>query len=346
MDTYLSQDLTLLDILKKLFEKNNLSSAEVYYSLNQFENDPNPIDLTAFLILLKAKGETGEELAGMVKFLTEKMHKVPVGIPTLDVVGTGGDGSHTVNISTGSAIVAAACGVPIAKHGNRSVSSKCGSADFIESLGIPIEITPEQARDSIKKIHIAFLYAPIFNPFIKLFQPVRTRLKLRTIFNLLGPLLNPAQAQFRIVGVYENKLMEPMADALQRIGVLRGLVCHGHGLDELSTLGPSEAILINQESKLNIHIDPKKYGFDYSTIEELRGGNAEENCTRFKTALETGKGAIADTLALNAGVAVWLYGDEPTIGQGIEKAKWYLRSGKAFLKLREWVKYAQTNPQA
>lgn len=343
MDTFVTKEIPLKSILNKLVDKENLSFAEVYSVLHQFENDPDPVDLTAFLVLLKVKGESGEELATMVKFLSEKMIKVPVRKPTLDIVGTGGDGANTVNISTAAAIVASACSIPVAKHGNRSVSSKCGSADFIESLGIPLELTPEKASQSIETLNITFLYAPIYNPFIKLFQPIRSRLKLRTIFNLIGPLLNPTLSPFRIVGVYDSTLMEPMADALKRIGVTRGLVCNGYNLDELTTLGPAEAIFIYENRTKWIKIDPEKFGFKKSQLSELEGGDPQKNRRLLLEALQTGKGPIADTLALNAGVAVWLYDGTLKLEEGIEKAKETVRSGKAYNKLQEWVDYARSN---
>lgn len=301
--------------------------------------DPDPVDIAAFLILLKAKGETGEEIAGIAEAIQKSMRFIKVDKPLLDIVGTGGDGLSTVNISTGASIVAASCGAVIAKHGNRSVSSRCGSADLIESLGINLEEDHERIKRELEEIGIAFLYAPNFSQVMKVFLPVRKRLGIRTVLNLLGPLLNPAKAEYRMVGVWDAALIEKMANALKNMNVKRAFVFHGAGLDEISTLGPTEGLYLEEGKLRRLIINPQEYGLKKAEIKELQGGEINENKMLLQKALKGEEGAIADTLALNSGIALWIYGIVENIDDGVKLSLDALKKGKANLKLEEWVHF-------
>lgn len=338
----MSSGSTHTTAIEKLLRSENLSEVDVFNAMVQLETDPDPADIAAFLMLLKQKGETHEEIKGMVDFLKTKMIAIRSPGPALDIVGTGGDGANTVNISTGSAILAAACGLLVAKHGNRSVSSRCGAADVIEACGIPLTDSAKAIEHSLLDVGIAFMFAPHFNPALKKFQAVRKRLGVRTIFNLLGPLLNPASAHYLLLGTWDNSLVDKMANALRLdTNIQRAIVFHGCGIDELSTLGPSNAILIDNGNIQSIAIDPEKLGFRKSTLKELEGGDAGLNKQLLVEALTGKKSAISDTLILNAGVALWLCGQATDIKEGVEAASRALMEGKGINKLNEWATHAK-----
>lgn len=332
--------MAIKKLFEKLLNKEDLSLEEMSSSFEALMKDPDPVDIAAFLLLMKIKGETGEEMAGIASAIQKSMEYVKGDKPLLDIVGTGGDGLSTVNISTGSAIVAASCGAVIAKHGNRSVSSRCGSADLVEALGINLEEDRDRIIRELNEIGIAFLYAPRFSPVMKVFLPVRKRLGIRTVLNLLGPLLNPAKAEYRMVGVWDASLIEKMAHALKNMNVRRAYIFHGEGLDEISTLGLVEGLYLNEEGRFKrLIIDPLDYGFNKASIKDLQGGNVEENKTLLVDAIKGKEGAILDTLALNAGVGLWIYGIVPSISEGVKMSLNAIRSGKAEQKLKEWIHF-------
>ncbi|MBX7067332.1 MAG: anthranilate phosphoribosyltransferase [Parachlamydiales bacterium] len=274
----------------------------------------DPVKMAGFLMLLKAKGETEEEILGLVKAMRTKMKRLEVGFPTLDIVGTGGDQAGTVNISTGSALLAAECGVPVLKHGNRAVSSKCGSADVLEKLGFDIHADP---LESLRKRNFGFCFAPDYHPAMAKVRPVRTALKSPTLFNLIGPLLNPAGIDHLIFGVHKPELVEKLARVLFLLGTKRSLVFSGCGIDELSCLGKTEAFLVTEKGMEKVVIDPEKLGLELCTMEELKGGDATVNAALLKNPPK----AIRDTFILNAGVGLFLMGIAKTIQEGVKIAR-------------------------
>lgn len=326
----------LKQCIKKLITFENLSSEETYQAVLEMINDPNPVRSSAFLVLLRAKGETEDELLGICRAMQESMIPFPVNFPILDIVGTGGDGFHTVNISTASSILAASCGVKVAKLGNRSSSSLCGSADLLEAIGISLDLPIELCHKSLEEAGMTFLFAPVFHPALKNMAAIRKDLNIRTTFNLISPILNPAKPAYQMIGVFDDKLLQKLAGLLFKMETKHSLVFHGCGLDELSCLGPSNVIEVSEKGLNPFQLDPKKYGLPSCQIEDLKGGNAEENSKIILHVFEGEKGPVADTLALNCGTALWLYGKTPDIGEGIAMAKEHLEKGAAIQFLDNW----------
>jgi anthranilate phosphoribosyltransferase len=327
--------------LQNLFTKPNLSQEEAESAMDTILKDASPEEIAAFLSIVKYRGEKPEEVAGFVHSLQKKALSLTLPYPVLDIVGTGGDLASTVNISTGSAILAAACGIPIAKHGNRSVSSKSGSADVLEVLGINIEMSKEEIEQCLKEVNIAFLYAPSFHPSLKKISPIRKSLKIPTVFNLLGPLLNPARAEYALIGVAHPSALELISDAALQIGTIkRGLIFHGSGLDELTPLGPIIAYEIKNGKKRRLKIDPRKLGFSPCTLKDLQGGDSVTNAYLLKEALSGKKGAIADALAFNVGAALKVFGKVSSIKKGVQIAQEVLKNGSALKLLEKWIEYS------
>ncbi len=261
--------------------------------------------------------------------------------PVLDIVGTGGDLAHTVNISTGAAILAAACGVRVAKHGNRSVSSQSGSADLLEALGLEIEIPPEKLEECLQEVNMTFMYAPYYHPSLKKVAPVRRALRLPTLFNLLGPLLNPAKAEFTLIGVAKESALEQVGRTLLELrGVKRALVFNGCGLDELTPLGCAKGYLIEGQQMTPLEIDPRDFGFAPCSLADLQGGDAALNASILKEAFSGTRSAVADSLILTAGAGLWIFGHTPTLAQAIEEARTALKQGKPLQLLEKWAHYS------
>lgn len=327
--------------IEKLMRREHLDSIACQQVLDEIL-DPsiNPLQIAAFLMLLRAKQETPEELATIVKVLRDKMIIVPTNSTVLDIVGTGGDGFNTINISTGSAILAASCGVKIAKHGNRSVSSLTGSADVLEALGINIQLTPEKINQCIEEIGIGFCYSPNFHPMMQTLRAFRKQLNLPTTFNILGPLLNPAKAAHTILGVMDETLMPVMADVLIRTGSKRSIVVHGHGLDEISCVGPVKIIETDGNKKNEYMLDPKDFGFAHCRIADLRGGDAKINAQLLLDTFKGKRGPIAETLILNAAVALYIYGKHTSIVDAVLHASDNLYQGAAFTLLTKWIAFS------
>ena len=316
----------LTQALLKLMKHESLSISETQSALQEVLEKKNPLATASFLTLLRAKGETVDELYAFIKVFKEHM----IGLDfdnVFDIVGTGGDGKQTVNISTAAALVLSGLGVRVLKHGNRSVSSLSGSADFIEALGINPEMSPQKIKDSLHKANFGFAYAPLFHPIFKTLSSLRKKLGVPTTLNLLGPLLNPAQAKCMMVGVYDEKILTLYAKTIQRLGCKKGLIFHGQGLDEVSSLGPIQIIEVDNETLQPFLLDPKEYGFNYSSLKELQGGDAKDNVQRILEAFEGKKGGLRDTLILNVGLGLYTTGHARTIEEGIEEAKHSLHLG-------------------
>lgn len=332
----------LADIVKKLLAGCTLTDADAEETVNIILEDAIPSQVAAFLALLKIRGETPGEVAGMARALNRRTISIHYPVPTLDIVGTGGDLANTVNISTGAAILSAACGIPIAKHGNRAVSSKCGSADVLEAFGVCIDMSAEMVVRSIKEIGIGFMLALRYHPFLREIAPIRRALKMPTVFNILGPLLNPAVTEYALIGVSNEKSMHLIANVLLHLGNRkRALVFYGNGVDELTPLGPTQALEVSDGIIKEYGIDPADYGFKKCSLKELQGGVPPYNAELLRDAFQGKKGAIADSLILTAGFGLWIYGKTPSAEEGIALANEVLCSGAANQLLDKWISFSR-----
>ncbi len=292
----------------------------------------------AFLAAMRMKGETIEEITACATVMREKGVRINPVRPVMDIVGTGGDEVGTFNISTTAAFVVAAGGVPVAKHGNRSVSSKSGAADVLEKLGVNLDLTPEQSEEILKDSGMCFLFAPAYHSSMKYAAPVRREMGARTIFNILGPLSNPAGATMQLLGVYDSRLVEPLAQVLANLGVVRGfVVCGGDGLDEITLTGVTHVCEIRFGKLTPYEISPEQFGLSRCRLPELLGGSPEENA-RITEAVLSGalRGPKRDVVVYNAAMALYLGIDGVTVSDCIKMARDLIDSGKAMAKLREF----------
>ncbi len=289
-------------------------------------------EIGRFLSGLARRGETAEEIAAAVGVLRSRAVRLPL-IRTdglCDTCGTGGDGQGTINVSTLAALIAAAAGVRIVKHGNRAASSRCGSADLLEALGLNLDATPEQVARSVEETGFGFCFAPRFHPAMKAVAPIRKSLGIRTIFNLIGPLANPAPLTFQLVGVSDRRLLQPMAAALVRLGIRHGLVVHGaDGLDEVTTTGHTEALEVRDGRVEPQRIDPGAWGVPRAAREALRGGDAAANAAIARRVLRGEAGAARDIILVNAGCAIYVAGAAASIPEGVTKAAAAVDAGQA-----------------
>jgi anthranilate phosphoribosyltransferase len=259
-------------------------------------------------------------------------------LKVLEIVGTGGDHSNSFNISTTSSIVIAACGVPVAKHGNRAATSTCGAADVLEELGVKIDLEPEKAKEVLDEIGICFLFAQKYHSAMRFVAPVRKELSIRTIFNILGPLSNPAGASYQLMGVYDESLVEPLAQVLLNLGVERGLVVYGlEGLDEISLVGKTKVCEIRDGWVKNYEIDPRELGFDLCKKEDLVGGTPEENAKIVRDIFNGKRGPKRDTVVLNSAAALYIAREDISLAQAIKEVEDAIDSGKALSKLNEMI---------
>ncbi|MGD1817323.1 MAG: anthranilate phosphoribosyltransferase [Pleomorphochaeta sp.] len=297
------------------------------------------LQIGAYLIALSMKGETIEEITASAKIMRQHALKLLNDLDVLEIVGTGGDHSNSFNISTTSSIVVSACGVPVAKHGNRAASSKCGAADVLEALGVNISIDVEKAKKVLEEIGICFLFAQKYHSAMRFVAPVRKELSIRTIFNILGPLSNPAGAAYQLMGVYDEALVEPLAQVLLNLGVKRGLVVYGlEGLDEISLVGKTKVCEIRDGWVKNYEIDPRDYGFELCKKEDLVGGTPDENAQIIRDIFAGKKGPKRDTVVLNSAAALYIGKSDITLDRAIEEVKDVIDSGKALAKLNQMIK--------
>jgi anthranilate phosphoribosyltransferase len=300
--------------------------------------------VAAFLTGLRAKGETVEEIAAAAKVMRGKASAVSVPrAPLLDIVGTGGDCTGTFNISTAAAIVAASAGVAVAKHGNRSVSSRCGSADVLEALGVPFLSSPGSVAKCIDRTGFGFLFAPNFHSAMKNVAPIRKAMGVRTIFNVLGPLTNPAMPDRELMGVFSPELVTPMAEVLGSLGMKRAMVVHGHGgMDELSLSGPNRACLFDDGELIEMEITPESVGLSSAPIGFAVGGDAQVNREIVLSILKGKEGPKKDVVLLNSGAALFVAGRVESIAAGVSMAKEVMDSGLAGKKLEEIAETARS----
>lgn len=298
------------------------------------EGSLTPVQVGGLLFGLRMKGESAEEIAAFAKALRAISRQITAPEGVVDTCGTGGDGTGTFNISTTAAFVVAGAGVPVAKHGNRFASGKCGSADVLEQLGVPINQTPEESTQSLHELGMAFLFAPLYHPAIGKVATFRRELGIRTIFNLLGPLLNPASAPYQLLGVSSPGLLPKMAEALKRLDCKRALVVVGDdGLDEVTLTGRTQAILVDQGILEPFELFPEDFGFKRCSLDALKGGSPEENARLTQGILQGETGPKRDIVLLNAGIAIYVAKRAKTIQEGIDLARYSLDSGQALGKL-------------
>lgn len=324
----------------KLSKKQDLAYAEAEAVMDEImSGQATPVQMSAYLTALALKGETVDEItasaAGMRAHCIKLLHNLDV----LEIVGTGGDGSNSFNISTTSSLVIAAGGVPVAKHGNRAASSKSGAADVLETLGVKITLTPERSAEILKKINICFLFAQNYHIAMKYVAPIRKELGIRTVFNILGPLSNPAGANMELMGVYDQSLVEPLAQVMANLGVNRGMVVYGQdSLDEISMCAPTSVCEIRDGKFTSYEITPEQFGYERCEKGALTGGTPAENAEITKAILKgEEKGPKRQAVCLNAGAALYIAGKAASIEEGVKLAESLIDSGVALKKLEEFV---------
>jgi len=304
------------------------------------EGTATQAQMGALLTALRMKGETVEEITAFASVMREKGLKINPVRKVIDIVGTGGDGVNSFNISTTSAFVVAAGGVPVAKHGNRGVSSKSGAADVLEQLGINLNLSPEQSEKILEESNICFMFAQLYHASMKYAASVRREMGVRTVFNILGPLSNPAGATMQLMGVYDSRLVEPLAQVLANLGVTRGLAVSGSdGMDEVTLTGPTHVCEIRQGNLTAYEITPEQFGLSRCSLKDLRGGKPEENARIARDILSgKEKGAKRDVVVLNAAMGLYLGIDDCTVAECVKMAQELLDSGKAAAKLDEFCR--------
>ena len=324
----------------KLSQKQDLTYEEAEQVMNEImEGQATDVQKSAYLTALSMKGETIDEItasaAGMRAHCIKLLHNMDV----LEIVGTGGDGANSFNISTTSAMVIAAAGVPVAKHGNRAASSKSGAADVLEALGVKIDLPPERSAELLKEIQICFLFAQNYHIAMKYVAPIRKELGIRTVFNILGPLSNPAGANMELMGVYEQELVEPLAQVMAKLGVVRGRVVYGQDkLDEISMSAPTSICEIRDGWFQSYEITPEQFGYTRCSKGELAGGTPEENAEITKAILRgEERGAKRCAVCLNAGAAIYIAGKAQSMEEGVRMAEKIIDDGSAMKKLEQFI---------
>jgi len=332
------------ELLARVLDGHDLTREEARDAMREImQGDATQAQIAGFLVALRAKGETADEIAGCAEAMREHVLAVqPRRDDLVDTAGTGGDGAHTINISTAAALVAAAAGAAVAKHGNRAASSQTGSADVLEALGLELELPPERIAQSIDELGFGFMFAQAHHPAMKHAAPVRRELGTRTVFNVLGPLTNPARARAQVVGVYSPGLVRPVAEALAQLGARRAFVVHGAGgIDELSPVGPNDVCEVVDGGVRERVIDPEELGVAPASLDELRGGTPEENAAAIRRIFAGERGGARDAVLLNAAGAIAAGGRAADLREGIELAREALDSGAAAARLDELVEFSR-----
>ena len=328
-------------LLNRLLNREDLPHDDMYELMrNIMGGQLTPAQIAAVLIALHMKGETVIEIAAAVQVMRDLSSKVTVHDDRhlIDTCGTGGDGAQTFNISTASALVAAAAGARVAKHGGRSVSSTCGSADILEKLGVNVNLTPQHVAHCVQELGVGFMFAPNHHSAMKYAAPVRRELGVRTLFNLLGPLTNPAGAQNQVMGVFQRDLTVKLALVLQQLGSRHVLVVHGaDGMDEISISGPTYIAELKNGAVLEYSVHPQDFDLQTAPLDSIRVANAEEARTMLLSVLDNQPGAAHDIVQLNAGAAIYVAGLTSTLQEGVKKAKEVIASGAAKNKLEALV---------
>lgn len=330
------------DVLNKILNKENLSQDESKkVMMDIMEGKLTSAQLSAYLVALRAKGETVDEITGMALAMREKAHKIKTKDNTIDTCGTGGDMLGTFNISTATAFVVAGAGIPVAKHGNRSVSSFCGSADILEALGIKIDLQPEIVEKCIDEVGIGFLFAPVFHPAMRFASPTRKEIGIRTVFNILGPLCNPAQVKYQLVGVYQQELVEKLAYTLKNLGCISCYVVSSNaGEDEISIISETKICELRDGIVSTYTISPEDFGINRVSFDKIKGGDANYNANVLIDVLKGVKNSYRDAVILNSAFAISLITKD--VKEGLKLATESIDSGKAYLKMKLLKEYTSS----
>ncbi|AET65337.1 anthranilate phosphoribosyltransferase [Methanothrix harundinacea] len=325
--------------LQQVLEGRDLSVSEAEALLGEVFNGATDAQIGALLVALKMKGEAVSEIAGLARAMRAGGVRIRPRVPgpLVDTCGTGGDGTNTINVSTAAAIVAASSGAFVAKHGNYAVSSACGSANVLAELGVEVAPGPERVCQAIETLGIGFMLAPVFHPSMKRVASIRRELATRTVFNILGPLTNPAGAPFQVMGVYDPRLCDKLALALKILGTERALVVHGSGLDEITNTGPTRISELDRGALKSYTVTPQEFGYPLARIEEIRGGSPEENAGRLVEILSGAKGPGRDVVAMNSGAALYVAGIAESLFDGARMAEESIDSGRALTTLKRLV---------
>jgi anthranilate phosphoribosyltransferase len=336
----------MVESLKKIVQRQDLSEEEMSEVMTEImSGEATEAQIGAFMAALATKGETFAELAGAARAMRRKATRIHVGASTVvDTCGTGGDGAHTFNISTTAAFVVAGCGVTVAKHGNRSISSKCGSADLLEALGVRLDVQPEIVEEAVQTVGIGFLFAPLFHGAMRHAAKPRKEVAIRSIFNMLGPLTNPAGANCQLLGVYALQLTEMFAQALRLLGARRAFVVHGHdGLDEISICAPTRVAELNNGFIRTYDLTPEQLLGRSACAEDLAGGDAATNADITRRILAGEKGPQRDVVVVNAAAALVAAGVADDLRAGLQQAQASIDQGAAAAKLDGLVRFTQQN---
>ena len=328
--------MDIKEAISKVVDRIDLTEEETISVMNQImTGEATPLQVASFLTALRMKGEKVQEITGAARVMREKVHRVNVKADlVLDIVGTGGDRKGTFNISTASAFVAAGAGIAVAKHGNRSVSSQSGSADVLSALGVKVDAPIEKVEACLEKIGIGFLFAPLLHEAMKYAVQPRREIGIRTIFNLLGPLTNPAGATHQLTGLYDGELTELIANVLKNLGTVRAMIVHGmEGMDEISLCGPTRVSELRDGQVRNYTLTPEEAGLKRCRLEDLLGGTPQESAATLREVLRGEKGPKRDMVLLNSAAALYVSGAADSIAQGIRLAQESIDSGKAQAKL-------------
>ncbi len=330
-------------VLAKLVDGRVLSPDEAHaFFAACLRGEPTPAQVAAAVTALRIRGETVEEIAAFATAMREAARTLDHPYDAIDTCGTGGDGQHTFNISTAAALVLAGAGLKVAKHGNRAMSSKSGSSDVLSVLGVNLQASPAQQRRSLDEAGIAFLFAPAYHGAMRHVGPVRAEIGFRTVFNLLGPLSNPAGAKRQVMGVYDPRLLEPLAEVLGRLGATRAWTVHGQGLDELTTTGETEVAEWKDGVVRRFTVTPEDAGLPRADLAALRGGDAEENAMALRALLDGGKGAYRDIVLLNAAAALVVAERAADLAEGAVQAAAVIDDGRAARALADLVEATNT----
>jgi anthranilate phosphoribosyltransferase len=345
----------IVEAIRKVVDRKDLSRDEAFAVMDAImSGQATDAQIAAFLTSLRMKGETVEELIGFARVMREKVSLVKTRARVqaslsgtdremlVDTCGTGGDATGTFNVSTATAFVVAGAGIPVAKHGNRSVSSLCGSADVVEALGVRLDLPPERVGKCIDEVGIGFCYAPLLHKAMKFVMLARKEIRIRTVFNILGPLTNPAKASAQVIGVYDSRLTEVMAQVLNELGTVRAFVVHGEdGLDEISTTRESRISEVRENHVRTYTVRPEDFGLPRASMADLQGGSVADNAEIIRHILKGERGAKRDIVVLNAGAAIAAGGKARDIAEGIAVATHSIDSGAAQDKLARLVEFCQ-----
>lgn len=329
-----------MSYLEKIIDGHDLSADEAEALLGVIFNGATDAQIGAILIAMRMKGESVSEIAGLARKMRSSAIQIHPSVegPLVDTCGTGGDASNTINVSTAAAIVAASCGVPIAKHGNYAISSRCGSANVLSELGINISPEPEEVKRAIETLGIGFMLAPLFHPSMKRVGQIRRDLGTRTIFNILGPLTNPAGAKAQVMGVYDPNLCEKLANVLLLLGSVKAMVVHGQGMDEITNTGETRVSELRDGSVKSYRLHPEDIGYPLARAEDIAGGTPYENALKLVNVMKGERSPARDIVAINSGAALYVSGKASTLQEGSKMAEESLDSGRALETLKAMVK--------